>query len=326
MNDRLPPLSPSWSTLLPGAAALTLVAVAVGLHLGSPTGLWAQGQLQPGAFKAISLDADSDGLPDLLEEVLWLDPDQADSDGDGWSDSEELARASDPKDRQSRPKGDDPIGVGVEGYSTNGSVHVVLAIYQRGGLGSDHLFDLVATAMGREFRLRPRTYLPFTHVEVVSGKVSPDTVHLLDIRLPGDLFERCGAISFAVIGAHADSNVVTHADALNVTMSGGTPYSVGLTTGGQYAQGGGSPASAPTKADPSTLFAPLAPREIPYSGSGTGKICVQKNRIVGAGGGALVLEVTAGSCEDGDGVCATNCRASAGSTNAVVDPLTLIGG
>ncbi|MHC5012488.1 MAG: hypothetical protein ACYTG6_16345 [Planctomycetota bacterium] len=323
MSPRLNSSSPSWQALLPWVGGLSTLALAFGLHLGAPHGLWADGGVsQAGFLPRATVDTDGDGLVDVLEEVLWLDQDRADSDGDGWGDAEELARSSDPKDRSSVP---DPreIGLGVQGYSIDGRLHVVLAIYQRGGVGADHTFDLAAVVEGRLIPLDPRVYVPFTTVTVVPGAVPEDTVHLLDMNLPGRVLRHLRQVSFALRGAHAGSQEVDEAAVLNVVVASGSPYAVGVSAiagQGAIAKGKGQTLS--------TIYNSLVPpsRSQPGSSSSSGKVCVQRTTVVGGGGASLLLEVVSGSCQDGDGVCPSSCSSTPGSTVRVVDPLALIGG
>jgi hypothetical protein len=49
------------------------------------------------------LDWDQDGLTEVQEEALGTDPLNADSDGDGWSDGDEVDQNTDPLDSNSKP-------------------------------------------------------------------------------------------------------------------------------------------------------------------------------------------------------------------------------
>ncbi len=324
MNPRLPFAGSSWGTLLPSAAGLTLVAFALGAQVGKPAGLWAFDR------GSRTEDVDGDGLCNPLEDVLWLDGHSADSDGDGWGDAEEIARASDPKSSASVP-GPHVLNVGMKGYSLDGVMHVVLAIYQKGGLGSEHSFRLGVVRNGRDFPLRPSAYLPFTDVSVVPGREAGDTVHLLDLRLPARWLIDLPEVSFYVTGAPSTASLVTTAAALNIVTVEGIPFEVAPAPGSES-----YPTIAATSPGPSgssgqgtlggTIYQPLVPRGGLPNSSTLGKVCVQTTRTVGGGGGALHLQVVAGFCQTGDGACASSCSASAGSTYELVDPLALIGG
>ena len=86
----------TWTALLPWAAGLALAAFAGGAQLVGSNGVHA-------LTEARTADSDLDGLPDVLEEVLYFDQDRRDSDRDGWGDAEELARGSDAKDPEATP-------------------------------------------------------------------------------------------------------------------------------------------------------------------------------------------------------------------------------
>lgn len=325
MSNRLPSSCSSWQSLAPWAVGIAGVALATGLHVGSPNGLWAaEGFSANGSHGVVEPDSDGDGLLDVLEQVLWLDPDRADSDRDGWRDAEELARGSNPKSAASVPAPQE-IGLGVHGYSVDGRLHVVLAIYQRGGVGADHAFELSAVTREFEVALLPRDYVPLSRIEVVEGFDPQDTVHLIDMELPGRIVRRFGELSFALRGAEAGASMVTEAAAMTVTTVNGSPFAVGFAPAG--AVGGLTP---PAKGgNRSTIYQSLVPSTRISSqapSSSDGQICVQSTRVVGSGGSSVVLEVVKGVCQDGDGACPSSCSGSAGSTISVVDPIALLGG
>lgn len=295
----------AWTSLLPWAGGLALAAFGVGAHVGQPAGIWG------GESFAMAMDHDSDGLSDLFEQVLWLEQDQADSDHDGWSDTEELARGSDPKMRRSVPS-DGSIGVGIDGYNLGGVLHVVAAFYQRGGPGGGHTFGVGYVWRGVPVRLAPSTYLPFSQVTAVPGKEPGDTIHLVDISVPGAIVEQLGQVSFFVTGASAGASGAETAGVFNVAVANGATYGISVGTQGR----GSRPA----------IYKPLSTGASANSSSTTGKICVQSTHVVGAGGASLHLEVAAANCQDGDGACPSRCSATVGSTVEIVDPLILIGG
>ena len=55
------------------------------------------------ATVVIPLDLDGGGLLSDLEEELGTDPDDPDSDGDGWNDGDEVDQNTDPLDENSKP-------------------------------------------------------------------------------------------------------------------------------------------------------------------------------------------------------------------------------
>lgn len=89
----------------------------------------------------------------------------------------------------------------------------------------------------------------------------------------------------------------------------------------------GQPApSSKAKSQPlPSIYRPIEP--LPPETVKPNSLCVQETMVVGAVGSSLILEVIEANCEPFDGTCSPNaCKATAGSTTEVLDPLALIGG
>src|SRR5437867_1381655 len=109
-----------------GAGLLTPLAIAVSagayvaVRAHEQPHLYAQGSGLP--------DTDGDGLVDVLEKVLGTSVTTADTDGDLYSDAEELARKSSPIYAQFTPESEQ-ISVGMCAFATSSVVHLVIAAY-----------------------------------------------------------------------------------------------------------------------------------------------------------------------------------------------------
>jgi hypothetical protein len=308
-------VSPPAFALLPWATALAVVAFLLGAHLGRPVELAALGA--PG-----SGDTDHDGIGDALEGIMGLNPDSADSDRDDWSDSEELARGSDPKDSSDVPTGSE-IDVSVKGYSEDGVFHLVVTVFTKGGLMTGHQFQLGVVYQGVPYLIPPAAYLPVTEVRSVHARLLTDRIHVLDIRLPERLILELRNLSFFATAIPAGEIGPTDADVMNLTVSQGVPFQVVQLP----VSGTGDAVAGPTiGARSGTFYTPLVPLSNLPQGSATGKICVQDTRVTGVGGAGTQMQVESASCEDGDGSCSASCDSTIGTTFDVLDPLTLIGG
>ena len=73
-------------------------------------------------------DADADGLCDAQEQVLFLNQNQADTDNDGYSDLEELARHSEPNMVHSVPL-PSTLNLGMSARGDSDRLVIVFAIY-----------------------------------------------------------------------------------------------------------------------------------------------------------------------------------------------------
>ncbi len=316
-TDRKDSGTPAVSTtkLIPWFAGLSLVAFAVGAHLGRPASLSAMGG------SLANLDTDLDGFSDVHEAVLRLSPDAADTDGDGFSDVEEITRGSNPKSSASSPE-KEFVALDVSGYAENGTMHIVTSVYLKGGLGSGHRFQIGAFHKGDVYILSPSTYLPFTEVTRVRGNSPTDLVYLLDMKLPQRLITDLGEVTFFVRTKPTNNEEFPKLASMAIQTSGGIPFEV-------------SPLPTPTStgAQPNhprlerpSIYTPLVPSTSLQGRYSSGQVCVQSSRVAGSGGQGLELEVVEAGCVDGDGICPSSCATTVGESAHVMDPIVLIGG
>ncbi|HVS17712.1 MAG TPA: thrombospondin type 3 repeat-containing protein, partial [Planctomycetota bacterium] len=101
-------------------------------------------------------DLDGDGLPNLLEQRLGTDINLVDSDGDGVSDAEEVARHSDPTDPFSIPA-PGSVAINLVPYIQGGATHLVTVIYAADGNFSNKPYSMGAR-IGETVRTAPLIY------------------------------------------------------------------------------------------------------------------------------------------------------------------------
>ncbi|MFT5284446.1 MAG: hypothetical protein ACI8TQ_000602 [Planctomycetota bacterium] len=305
----------STARLLPWVAGLSLLAFAAGANLGKATTLSATFGTQP------TTDSDLDGFANSHEEVLGLSMDLSDTDSDGWSDVEEVARGSQPKNASSVP-GKTDVDVSVTGYMDDGLFHVIASVYLKGGVGSGHNFKLGFFHRGVAHMLPPSIYLPHAEVTLVPGQSATDAIYILDVSLPFRLVNLLGEVSFFALAETSRGGQSRETSHLNVVVHGDIPFAV-TTPGGS---GGSTSSGSHSTSSGAGFYTPLTPMGNLPAGSKTGRVCVQTSRVVGSGGGGVQLEVISASCQDGDGTCVSSCGGSVGTTFGGLDPLVLVGG
>jgi hypothetical protein len=281
------------------------------------------GRIEPVRVHAAALqasdDADGDGLPDALELKLGTEIDLVDSDADGFSDSEEVARGSIPTRGTSVP-GNEQVALSIDAYKQHDKIHALTALYFADGDLRSRVFtvgllngDALAPVPIQDFRgTRPIVVLP--------GSTPGSRVVMIDPVLPSSSMQLTGSLSFWATLASQGHYVA--ADAVNLTLVNGDIYehvfvgyhtglpdpqpNVGMGVGGVYQPlGAGSSQSSATQ----------------------GEICAQTTVIVGMVGSVITQEVVAAHCVPGwDAYCSSACPQTVGSTIKVIDPATLLGG
>ena len=309
--------SPQSAALFPWAAGLALMGFLVGGHLARPATVEAQ-------FQPIGFDSDGDGLSDSLEGTIGLSPDRDDTDRDDWSDSEELARGSDPKDKSDVPSSD-KLDLSIDGYSEDGVFHLVVSIFTQGGLSQPHTFNLGLVYRGVPYALPPQIYLPVTDVRVVHARMLTDRVHILDIHIPQSVIDSLQDISFYAMATPEGAHAPTDADALNITMSQGIPFAL-VSSGSVNPSGSLGPPAGGSAGARGGFYQPLVPGSKVPQGSQQGQVCVQRSRVIGTSGSGLQMQIEEAFCVEGDGFCGGDCTSTLGKTFTVIDPLLLIGG
>jgi len=278
-------------------------------------GIAFHGQRELAASGSIAPDTDGDGLVDAQEEVLGTFIDLADSDQDGFSDLEEVARASDPLDAGSLP-GSAELSIGLTVRADNGIITLVAPIYAPvGSFGNIDLELGVVFPDGTPYALQPSLYLPVLSGGVFAPQSPSHKVLLLEMPVPQGLVSGLGSLSLYGKVDDPDLALGASASAVNLVDFSGVPVLA------QVAPPSGAAFS------PGIIYAPIVPDEdVPPSWS-SGEICWQQASAVGMVGSSTAYEVTVGICTSSDTFCSgPDCSGLVGTSVLLTDPATLLGG
>lgn len=293
-----------------GALAVALAMLAPGL---APEPLRADPPVDP-------TDVDSDGLPDAQEHVLGTSQYVADTDGDGYVDSLELALGSRPSDAGSTPllTTGGELRVGMSARGERGFLRLHLALYSENGDFQTSVLRLGALAGGQVVSVPFHRFLPMATIRDVP--VGAGAVRTVDLELSPTYVNVFGAATFFVaVGAQGTTS---YHSAAKVDL-----YSVDQTLLLRR-----EPSAATQQGTPSGGGSLRQP--IPTTGTGgipatwtAGQICYQRSSVTGIVGPKVVHEITSANCLSGwDTFCPTDCASSVGGTYETIDPATLIGG
>ena len=258
-------------------------------------------------------DADGDGLPDPQEEILGTNPDRPDSDFDGYSDAEEVARQSNPISATEIPKPTNSK-IGLVGRVQGNSLVTLSALYVENGnlLGVGYKYGLVLGGLPIYFPLN--SYLNQTRISFIPAANPLDRILIIETLLPDSIVHNLGGLT--VIAKHtvaADSGTKS-VDALDLRSFSGTTMSI-------------SAAPPNVRDGQGVVYKPLCmPEEVPPDWT-AGQLCWQLTSTVGVSGVQLIQEIEDADCEQLDTYCSpSDCEATIGDTISVTDPGALIGG
>jgi len=306
-----------------GSFALT-TAIVIGL--GAPT----QAQSQGG-----HPDVDGDGLVYAQEHVLGTAPTVADTDHDGFSDLEEIARHTSPISANSRPDPLKRMGIGMAAHAQSDGVHVLISVFMSDMNLRDKHLEIGLFGHNQMIALS-NTYLS-QHATLTyhAASVASGCVALIDMILDPSMVHGAGHLTVWARGGVPGASASTSGASLHLlSIAGVIVWAMPVLRASSNDQ---------TKdATGDSVYVPLIPAPSGGgsggngSGSGTGgvpatwepgQVCFQHSATVGADGGAIVNEVVSAACVAGwDGFCPPSCSSSVGSTYRTVDPLYLIGG
>lgn len=267
-------------------------------------------------------DADCDGLVDAQEFVEQSSLSFCDTDGDGYSDLEEVARSSSPILATCVPlPASSALALTARGES--GKLHVSMLVYFTSGRLSDLRFTFgVVAREGRVFMIPAGAILSQATTSEHPTMAGTGTVGVLEFDLNPAIVAPQGSLSLFATMSVAGAGRVLAAAVVDFAMTGDgvlmkrtpVPESIAASRGQTGA--------------PGSVYQPIPPNnELPAEWS-PGRICFQKSVPVGYEGGVVLTRVVSADCWDGwDAYCSPmECKASVGDEFSTVDPVGLIGG
>jgi hypothetical protein len=265
-------------------------------------------------------DTDDDGLPDDLELLLGTNANVVDTDGDGYSDAEEVARGSAPNRVISQPISQ-PVSVSIHGYQRENWIHAWTAVYLEDGDLHSHTFQMGVRVGDLLVPVPVHQFRGGDVLCVLQGYTPGSRLVILDPVVSSSNVQQLGSMSFfATLSANGQS---VAAGVLNLASVNGEFFVHMLTdvrgdlddpafTFGSGAKG---------------VYKPLTAGPGPQPLQSTpGQICAQTTVIVGVLGAVITEEVIAADCVPGwDAHCSGGCHGTVGSTVKFIDPSSLVG-
>lgn len=316
--DRLP-----WRTPVLCAAAAAMVAALDGaqldLDLGAPRDAVGR-PIESLAAMPVGPDEDGDGLVYDQEILLGTSPFEADSDADGFKDSEEFARQSDPLDPLSVPA-TDGVSASLTARGEEGALRLVITLYEPAGLAQYSMLRIGALVQGNVVSVPLERFLPTADLIAINGSGGAE-VTTIDVPVHPSFVHGAGMVTFFLAAGQTNTMTFGSAAKIDVRSEAGElvlqrPAQASLASGGAPRQQGGS------------LRQPIPVSGPPTGSAGwvSGAICYQRSEVVGVNGPRLLHQIVEADCLEGwDSYCSGECAASVGTTYETVDPLALIGG
>jgi hypothetical protein len=271
-------------------------------------------------------DMDFDGLVDGQELILGTIASVSDSDLDGYSDAEELARKTSPLVGQFHPEAE-VLDVGITARGDQYGLHALVAIYLLPNIDLRDVQVRVGILVGRRMVfLPPARLLNRGTLEFVPGLAPNSTVALIDLRFNRNWVDTTGHLTMFATVSMEGSSTISAAATMDLFNIGGV---VVLAMPDPTSLPGSHDDTGLTNQSFGTVFKPLTLEDFdPPAGWTLGEVCFQTSQSVGTGGGAVVVhEISSAECQEGwEGACPPSCSSSVGSTFTTVDPAMLVGG
>jgi hypothetical protein len=310
----------------PGAWGIRGLAAGCALSAAVGAAWWAAGVGGEQVLHAQgdpSLDSDGDGLLDRLEVVIGTSAAAADSDGDSFSDAEELARHSDALDAACIPSGAGS-SIGMDAFQDELGVHAVTVVYLHDGRTRGKVINFggrIGTSMAPVSQQALRGG--------ASARVLPARNGEAKLLVLDPLFDPQTVIlgrGFSLFATLSAAGSYLAADACNLAVIGFDIFELVPAPGVSLPSGPAQTGSTGGGIGIGGVYRPIGP------GDGSpnyvqGEICAQTTVIVGVIGAVVTQEVVAADCVPGwDAHCTPGCEATVGTTLKAVDPAALIGG
>jgi hypothetical protein len=315
----------SQNHFLRGLAVPAVAVVAIGFLIAPEV-------LSPRELKAAppsnAQDPDGDGLVNQQEAILGTNPFEADTDHDGLTDLEELARKSSPLFDSSLPAGNG-LALGMTARGGDLMPHALIAMYLPDGKLRNKNFKVGVFVGGRTVALSDAYLQSEAKLAFYPARDPVARIATLDLPIAPRFVLAYGQMSmFATLGDAAQGGVQA-ADSIHLLAFGST---IVLEFTNPMIKGGGSTSttSQPTGGAGSgsigSIYIPL-----PQGGSSNtwlpGQVCFQQTSVIGVSGAKITQQVTSAECQLGwDSFCPGTCSATVGNAYTTIDPLGLIGG
>jgi len=266
-----------------------------------------------------SADTDGDGLVDELESVLGTWPCQADTDGDSFSDLEEVARESNPLDSSNFPLTLDP-SVAMVGFQLGRRVHIATLVFVPDGNLHTKCLRFGARVGEQMFPVSLAAMRGGAPIRVRNGSALGSKIVVLDPLIRAEaVLARRGASVFATL---AQQGTYLDAETCDFAALQGSLYQFVRISGAGMTM----PAPGGTGIGLGHAYRPIDPSNQSPSNA-MGEICAQTTTVVRVVGAVVTHEVIAADCVPGwDTFCPPGCVNTVGSTVRSIDPAALIGG
>jgi hypothetical protein len=262
-------------------------------------------------------DMDGDGLADAQEAVLNTRSDRADSDLDGYSDLEEQARGSDPRDPEDVPS-PQAMHVGTCASVEDGYIAFTSAVYVANSDLDELDVHVGVVHRGRIIEVPPSVFA-LSRGAILPAREPGDSLAVIEIAFPECIVQRYGQVNlFTVARNYATAIPTTAVGVLPLIDFSGTTVVVEETRQ-NFTSSNGTPGGV--------VYRPITTdSQIPSTWSG-GQVCWQRTAPVGTDGAMILHEVEAADCKPMDTYCSsTDCGAGVGKTLRLPNPAAIAGG
>lgn len=263
-------------------------------------------------------DYDGDGITNAQEMVLGSSPYDFDSDADGYSDSEEFARQSDPMEPSSIPL-TQGVSASIAARGEKDKLRLVILLHEPTGPSKTTLLRIGALAGGSVISVPLGRFLGLSDLRSTDG-TDGSAVTTIDIPINPAFVHANGHVTFFLAAGDTGTMAFGAAAKIDILSDNGQLVilrAMQATKWRNPSQGGGSIRQP----------IPVGPAPPPSDSWIPGAICFQRTEVIGINGARMLHQVVEADCIEGwDSFCSGACADALGSTYETIDPLALIGG